>query len=115
LLGYFVLGTLAAFGLVSLLWTLCGWLLPGAEGCAVVFYQTPEPEIFTRFQWLRSLGFLNCPVIVLGNSEKMRLDEMEFCMEEELLLRLKQEHERYYGTGNGDSPGRRQRCGVSEL
>ena len=115
LLGYFVLGTLAAFGLLSLLWTLLGWLLPEEKGCAVVFWGFPEPEILTKIKWLRNLGFLSCPVVVLSDGTETQLEETENCNEEELLHRLKQEWERYYGTGTGNPAGCGQRCGVSEL
>ena len=111
---YFVLGMLAAFGLLSILWVLFGGLLPGGKGCAVVFFGTPEPEIFTRFWWLRSLSFLNCPVIVVTENAK-QMKNVEICNEEELLPRLRQEYERYHGTGTGDPAGRSQRCGISEL
>lgn len=114
MLGYFVLGTLAAFGALSLMWTLFGWLLPGGKGCAVVCCGVPYPEALIRFRWLRSLGLLNCPVILVSESAVVGTDA-EKCNEEELLVRLKQEYDRYYGTGTGDSPGRGQRCGISEL
>ena len=33
--GYILLGFLAAFGALSALWAIFGWLLPAAVGCAV--------------------------------------------------------------------------------
>lgn len=115
MLGYLLVGTLAAFGALSALWALLGWLLPGGKGCVVICYGAPKPEILTRFKWLRSLGFLNCPVILVSDKVSMQWEQAENCTEEELLQRLKQEYERYHGTGTGDSSGRGQRCGISEL
>lgn len=115
MLGYFALGTLASFGLLSLLWALFGWLLPGPKGGVFVFYREPQPEIFARIKWLRSLGLMDSPVIILGPPAQSPWEAAENCTEEALLLRLKQEYDRYYGTGTGNSPGRDQRCGLSEL
>ena len=110
--GYFVLGTLAAFGLLSLMWLLLGWLLPREKDCAVVFRETPEPEILTRFTWMKSLGLLHCPVMILSDGQQ---EAAENCDEEALLLRLKREWERYYGTGTGNPSGCGQCRGVPEL
>ena len=111
--GYFVLGTLAAFGALCALWALLGWLLPGGRGCAVVFFG--EPEALTRFQWLKSLGLLHCPVLVVTDGAEAGLPGTENCTGEELLPRLEEERNRFYGTGTGDPAGRGQRRGISEL
>ena len=110
---YILVGTLAAFGALCVLWTLLGWLLPRKKGCALVFWQAPEPEGMIGYLWLRELGLLHCPILILDGSRE--LPGTEFCEREDLLLRLKQEWNRDYGTGNGDSPGRGQCRGVSEL
>jgi len=113
--GCFLLGTLAAFGALSLLWALFGWLLPAASGCAVVFYGAAEGEIFTVFKWLRSLGLLKCPVLVVTEEALSGLPDVEYCTGEELLPRLKEERNRYYGTGTADPAGHSQCRGISEL
>ena len=112
MVGYFVLGMLAAFGALCVLWTVFGWLLPEPEGCAVVCWNAGVPESLSRLAWLRNMGFLNCPVIVVSDGA---VPDMDTCSEEELLLRLKQLCDRYYGTGNGDHSGRGQRRDLSEL
>ena len=58
MLGYFIWGTLAAFGVLCALWAMLGWLLPGAKGCILVCYGVPDSEILTRSKWLKSLGLL---------------------------------------------------------
>lgn len=113
--GYVILGTLAAFGLLSVLWALLGWLLPGGKGCALVCYGLPDEEILTRFRWLRSTGLLNCPLLVVAQDPGSFREETEICSGEELLSRLEWERNRFNGTGNGDHPGCHQRRGVSEL
>ena len=112
--GYLFWGTLAAFGALSILWALLGWILPGGKGCAVVCCGALHPEALARLRWLRSLGLLNCPVILVSENDFVGT-EVEKCNEEELLIRLKQEYCRYYGTGTGDPAGRGQRRGISEL
>lgn len=116
MVGYVILGTLAAFGFLCALWALLGWLLPGGEGCVVVCYGPPGEEIFTRFKWLKSLGLLNCPLLMVAEeAESCHFDEIEICSPEQLLARLEQERNRFDGTGNGDHTGRHQRRGISEL
>lgn len=113
MLWYFVIGTLAAFGAYCAIWTLLGWLLPKAEGCAIVFWKPPEEESLARLKWLRDMGFLDLPVIVIGRESPC--PETENCSREELLSGLERERKQVHGTGNGDHTGRHQRGGVSEL
>lgn len=110
-----MLGTLAAFGALSVLWALLGWLLPGERGCAVVFFGEPEAEIFTKIKWLKSFGLLRCPVLIVTDGDCPGLPGTENCNGEELLPRLEEERNRFYGTGTGDPAGRGQRRGISEL
>ena len=113
--GYVIVGTLAAFGLLSLLWAVFGVLLPGGEGCAVVCFGQPRLEIFAVFKWLKGLGILKCPLIAVTEEENRYFDETERCSPEDLLSRLIEERNRFDGTGNGDHPGRGKRRGISEL
>lgn len=110
---YMLLGTLAAYGLLSALWALFGWLLPGLGGCALVRMGTPEEGVCRRYRWLRGLGLVNCPFLVVGADTAA--EDTEVCGREQLLDRLEWEAERFGGTGTGDSSGRGQRRGISEL
>lgn len=112
---YFAVGMLAAYGAVCALWTLFGWLLPSGAGCAVVCIGQPEAEVFARFRWLKEMGFLKIPVIVVTEAAEGEDPRMEICRREDLVSRLEWEWERVHGTGNGDHTGRNQRCGLSEL
>ena len=59
--GYIVLGTLAAFGLVSALWVLYGFLLPAERGGGLYAPARPgvtEDSFARRYLWLRELGLL---------------------------------------------------------
>lgn len=115
MIGYFILGTLAAFGALSALWAMLGWLLPGAKGSVLVCYGVPDEEILTRAKWLKSLGFLDVPLLIVLQEQEMSYPGTEICSREELLSWLELERNRYHGTGNGDHSGRHQRRGVSEL
>ena len=113
--GYVILGTLAAFGLLGILWAVFGVLLPGGKGCAVVCFGEPELELVAVFHWLRGLGILRCPLIAVMEEEDRHFDGVETCRPEQLLSRLTEERNRFDGAGNGDHPGRSQRRGISEL
>ena len=115
LLWYFVLGTLAAFGAVCGLWVLLGWMIPVGKGCALVCWGEAGEEILTGFRWLRGLGLLHCPLIVVTEELGEPLEQTENCRPEQLLVRLEQERNRFDGTGNGDPTGRGQCRGISEL
>ena len=110
--GYVILGTLAAFGLLSTLWAILGWLLPSGRGCVLVCYGMPDIGIVSRWKWLQSLGLLRCPLIAVSEADTV---EIENCAGEHLLVRLEMERNRFHGTGNGDPSGRCQRRGISEL
>lgn len=61
MIGYFVLGTLAAFGLVSALWVLYGLLLPPDRDGVIYAPGRPgaaENSFARRYLWLRELGLL---------------------------------------------------------
>ena len=107
-----ILAALAAFGLLSMVWVLLGWLLPSGRGCVLVCYGEADMGMISRWKWLQSLGLLRCPFVAV--TEKTSLDT-ENCAGEELLDRLETERNRFHGTGNGDPAGRDQRCGISEL
>ena len=115
MLGYFVIGTLAAFGLMSALWALFGWLLPDGRGCVLVCYGQPDEGILARAGWLRSLGLLKVPLLVVAERADLHCPDTEICSREELLPRLERERKRFDGSGNGDHPGRGQCRGISEL
>lgn len=113
--GYFVVGVLAAIGLLCVLWALLGWLLPSGKGCVLVCYGMPDPGICSRYRWLHGMGLLSSPLMAVDVQDPPYIEDIEFCAGERLLSRLKQERNQEDGTGTGDSPGRDQRRGVSEL
>ena len=110
--GYVILGAFAAFGLLSAIWAVLGWLLPSGKGCALVCYGMPDIGIVSRWKWLHGLGLLRCPLIAVTEEN---CEETENCAGEDLLTRLEMERNRVHGTGNGDPSGRHQRRGISEL
>ena len=79
--GYIMLGTLAAFGLVSALWVLYGFLLPAERGGG-------------RYLWLRELGLLREELTMvdfgISNAERDWLTErgVTVCAPEKLAERM---------------------------
>ena len=115
--GFILLGALAAFGLLSVLWACLGWLLPGGRGCVMVCLGMPDEGIVSRYKWLRGLGLFACPLLIVAEDAGawQQIDGIELCEPEALLSRLELERKQIDGTGNGDPPGRDQRRGISEL
>jgi len=117
---YIILGTLAAIGLLSIVWVCFGWLLPGGEGGILVCTE-PSEAFLSRCWWLRELGLLRLPLVIAlrepSDQGKMGLldNDIEICSPETLVSRLEQERLHRDGTGNGDPAGRHQRRGISEL
>lgn len=93
--GYICFGALAAFGLLSVLWVLFGWLLPGSGEGWILFPGKPGKLHFvTRYLWLKGLGLVSCPLILmdLGLTEQERQwlssKEIEIYSRDEVLSRL---------------------------
>ena len=93
MLAFAVIAFLAAFGLVCTVWTLFGFCIPKDRG--TLLYRGPEPVEFTRrYLWLRGLGFLRCPMVMvdtgLADPERQWLEGhgIEICGPEELNSRL---------------------------
>ena len=114
MVGYVIVGMLAAFGAFSALWAAFGWLLPGVRGCALVCFGVPEEGTLHTVKWLKGLGLISCPLLIVAEEGKERPDA-EICSGEELLSRLEMERKRFDGTGNGDHSGHHQHGGVPEL
>lgn len=99
--GYLIVGLLAAFGVLSGLWTAFGWLLPDNRVGAVVCLYRPgdnrEP-LLRRYRWLRDMGFLRMPLILVCETlpeegELCQCPGVEFCRMEALPARLELERE----------------------
>lgn len=105
---------LQATGVLMLLWALVGWLVLGHDRGGAVVYRVTElsrVEAFLRCcQWLRGIGMIRMPVLLvdggLGSREREQLERMAAgrdgvricdrdCLEEE----LKWEAERFGGAG----------------
>lgn len=90
--GYICIGVLAAFGLLSMVWCLFGWLLPGGDKGVLIC--TSDAAFVHRFVWLRSLGLIRCPLRIADKgfteAERARLTErgIEICSREQLLPEL---------------------------
>lgn len=124
--GWIVIGTLAAFGIFSIIWVIAALLLTDSGGGVMVCRGSPGfPEwLFVgRWLFLNETGLVRCPMIVvdlgLEEQDRQRLSRLggrvEICTLEELSSRLELERDQFERTGNGNHPGRYQRCGVSEL
>ncbi len=66
--GFVIIGVLAAFGTLCALWVLFGFLLPRPRGCRLVYFcDGREESVLRRYFWLRDLGFLRCPLVLIGS------------------------------------------------
>ena len=120
MLWQFLLTVLAAWGTFSALWAAFGWLLSGSRPVTLILLNPPEhlPEILNRIRWLRGTGLLRCRLIVVTQHRPElpeRYEQIEFCTLAELTAGLEAERNELDRNGNGDSPGRHQRRGLSEL
>ena len=114
MVGYVILGALAAFGALCVLWIVLGWLIPGCRGCALVCWGSADEGMLARYRWLLGSGLLSCPLLVVADTGDADTD-VEICSGKDLLSRLEMERKRFDGTGNGDHSGHHQRGGVPEL
>ena len=94
---YVVIGTLAAFGLVCLVWVGCGLVLERACCGAAVLTGPLEREALDtarRWIWLREMGLLYTPLLAVAETltdvEKNWLEchGFEICSREEIAKRL---------------------------
>ena len=109
------MGTLAAFGMISALWCLFGWLLPWGSG--VMVCTAEEQNFIRRYYWLRDLGLVRCPLVITDRTEISRLERQgtEVWCRDVHISRFGTGEKDIDGTGTGDPAGRDQRCGISEL
>lgn len=103
--GFICIGVLAAFGALSILWTLFGWMLPGSRDGIVICYGTPglpESGFIRRYLFLRDLGLIGSTLILvdqgLAEPELRWLEArhwgIEICSRAELPERLELERNR---------------------
>lgn len=73
--GFILLGVLASFGLLCMAWTLFGCLLSCGKGGALVCLcrdGTRELALVQRYSFLRAIGLIRCPMLLLGSSLSAR-------------------------------------------
>lgn len=116
--GYILLGSLAAFGFLSALWALFGWLLPGGRHGVLISFDDGKRSFVRRYLWLRRVGLLSCPLILVEpeglDAGYLTAQGIEICTWEEISFRLGI-GAKDFDAGIGDHSGRHQRGGVSEL
>lgn len=92
MLGYVVIGALAAFGLVSAVWILCGLVLPKTTGGVLLFFGEDAVAFARRYLWLREMGLLRCPLWVVEPDadawQWLKDRNIEICSRETLVTRL---------------------------
>ena len=91
MLGYVVIGTLAAFGLLCGVWVLCGLFTKYPSG--KLLYIGDDTRLFAqRYLWLREMGLIRCPVAVLEPEEALtqwlEAQKIEIYDREAMLTRL---------------------------
>ena len=115
---YILLGFLSAFGALSALWVIFGWLLPAGRQGLLICMGDEKRSFARRYLWLRSLGLVSCPLILVERTpqEHTGLTEcgIEICTPEELALRLGI-GAKNFDAGIGNHSGCHQFGGISEL
>ena len=100
---WILVGMLAAFGALCVLWVLFGFLLPVQHGMVTVCLcrgQGQEEHLIRRHRWLRDMGLTHSPLILIdgGLSEeergRMARQGITICDLAELSARLEQEREK---------------------
>lgn len=116
---FVMVGTLAAIGLISVLWLIYGLCCGRPEGCLVIVSR-PGHGLLHRCLWLREMGLLRCRMAVVAHDLDavdvwwLRQHGMEIWTSGELPEECVT-GDKKYGAGTGNSPGSHQRGGVSEL
>lgn len=119
MLGYVIVGMLAAFGALCAGWLVYGMLLPRSGGRLLVMGEN-APELLRRCVWLREMGLLeDCLAVLdtdLGAGERAWQESrnIEIWSAVELVARLEM-GAKEHGAGTGDPPGSHQCGGISEL
>ena len=98
-----IIAVFAAFGLLFVLWSMLGFLLPGQKGMVMVYYAdgTELENTIRYYCWLRDMGLLRCPLIVVdgGLTDRqyqmlLRKQGIEICGSQELTDRIEQERKK---------------------
>lgn len=112
MIGYLVVAVLAAFGVVALVWAVCGGLLPGCRGDWILCPGRSRQLAFVYvYLWLRWAGIVTCPLIVVDVGLRRQEQEwlakkgIEVCSGSDLPQWLEWEREGI-DTGDGNCPGR---------
>ena len=121
--GYVLVGALAAFGLICVIWIGCGFFLPDCRGGVCVLTGPLEGKNLTtarRWIWLREIGLLYSPLLALEDGFSPEEQEWLLCHGFEICSRSAFARrlgigEKKFDTGIGDPPGCHQCGGVSEL
>lgn len=103
---YIILGTLAAFGLISVIWTLVSLLIPKKQAGAVAYLchgGLSELPGLRRWLWLKNWGLMTAPILLIdcGLTEQERKElsclvkDGEFCSVEGLPARLELERRKF--------------------
>ncbi len=120
--GFVFLGLLAAFGALCACWVLVGLVIPRPKGGALVYdcTQVNEEMILRRYGWLRELGCLQCPLVLVESRlpehrRRQVLEKMGSVYFYTLEQWIEQERRQIGRAGNGDAAGDHHSGGLSEL
>lgn len=92
-----ILSVLAGFGVLCLLWTFLGFLLPGQKGLSMVYVCRGEPvdALLRRYRWLQDMGLIRGRLILVDagipeDQKKLLVERMniEICTREQLADRV---------------------------
>ena len=121
--GYVIIGALAAFGLMCVIWIGCGAALPDSRKGLLLLSAPLDEETLNavrRWIWLREMGLLYTPMAAvddgLEDAQRSWLEGQGFIIYSRAELARKLGiGENRIDTGTGDLTGRHQCGGVPEL
>lgn len=92
MLGYVLIGMLAAFGLLCAVWVLWGFLYNRRTEGLLLYAGKDSLSAAQKYLWLREMGLAHCPLLVLEPGEDARQwlenRNIEICSREALAFRL---------------------------
>ena len=117
--GFVIIGGLAAFGLLCMLWMIYGMCCGKCEG-KLLIVSAEGKGLLRRCLWLKEMGLLDCPMEVCireidpMDAVWLQMHGIEIWMPGQIGAGT-ETGAKEHGAGTGNSPGCHQRGGVPEL
>ena len=113
MIGYIIIGVLAAFGLLCLFGLIFLWVTPKIQGLTLFcrgYSPAQELDALLRYQKLYGFGFLKCPLFMIDSHLSQIAQAQIASKHPNIHFITKEAFAHYDATGNGNS-ARHNRCG----